>query len=119
MSKGEPCVQAINFYYGIVILSKEGELMKTCFICRTTEHQGEIIKSYGEFGHSYCIEDAIADAKDQEREYREQMSHHGEYERDYQRGYTRACLYCGEGASPGTEFCSTSCVSKFSDGDWD
>ena len=47
------------------------------------------------------------------------MSHHGEYERDYQRGYTRACLYCGEGASAGTEFCSMSCANKFTDGDWE
>lgn len=93
------------------------ENIKKCFLCKSTDDQDEIIDSYGEWGHQDCISDAIADAKDQEREFREQMSHHGEYERDYQRGYTRACLYCGEGSAPGTEFCSTSCVSKFTDGE--
>ena len=47
------------------------------------------------------------------------MSHYGEYERDYQRGYTRACLHCGEGSAAGTEFCSRSCADKFTDGEWD
>lgn len=93
--------------------------MKTCFLCKSTEDQNEIVESYGEFGHQDCITDAIEDAKDQERQWQEQMSHYGEYERDYQRGYTRACLYCGEGASPGTEFCSVSCVNKFTNGDSD
>ena len=93
--------------------------MRTCFLCKSTEDQHEIVESYGEWGHSDCIEEAIAIGQEQEREMREMMSHHGEYERDYQRGYTRACLYCGEGASPGTEFCSSSCVAKFTDGDWD
>ena len=106
-----------SLWYNYIIYQEV--IIKTCFICKTTEDQGEIIETYGEFGHQDCISDAIADARDQDREYREQMSHHAEYERDYQRGYTRACLYCGEGASAGTEFCSVSCVNKFTDGNWD
>jgi len=93
--------------------------IKECFLCKEKDDQHEIIETYGEWGHRDCVEDAIAMGKEQERDEREMRSHHGEYERDYQRGYTRACLHCGEGSAPGTEFCSRSCADKFTDGDWD
>jgi len=113
------CLKQIKDQFGIIIVSNKEVTIKECFLCKSKDDQHEIIETYGEFGHQDCISDAIADAKDQEREWKEIQSHHGEYERDYQRGYTRACLHCGEGASPGTEFCSMSCANKFTDGDWD
>jgi predicted nucleic acid-binding Zn ribbon protein len=35
------------------------------------------------------------------------------------KGNIMYCLYCGDKASQGTQFCSRSCVEKFTNGDWD